>query len=590
MRFEEKRLSELFGDSSSYYKIPEYQRAYEWDTNEKRKKNQVKEFWEDLNEFIDSDSDFPMGNIVILKRGDEHEVVDGQQRITTSLILIKSIIDRLEDLEYKRKANELKNKYIIFQEKDFTRIKFRPQEYDRNFWDDFIVYDKNNRTLETPSQKRIKEAKEFFDKNLQNLSFEEIDKIREKIENSLLGVIELTDKKEASSIFELQNDRGKALTNLDKIKAFFMHQVLVCNGSEEDIRYIYREFQDIYKIINSSNFPDEDDVFLYHIQAHTERGYNYREISELKKLIKDIEISERISVIKDFCKELNQSFKAMQLFLDDNQEVACYLKDLERFRFAFAYPFIIKAYKYFGGDKSKLRKFLEYLEKVVFIHNITFTRADINSRLNEFLKKFDKSIDIDKFFCEIFKKLSEEDYWKDSTVRNILNGNMYFDLTRYILKRYEIYLRRKSKEGYPEDLICRMDIYRGDENKRTGWWIEHIAPKTENNEKDSGYEKYDDKFKEDYLHSIGNLLLTSEDHNIALGNEKFSIKLQSYKKSSMFHHREIEDFAENGKWTKESIKRRKDKIIVFVLNEWGLERSLERMTTTKGSQLSENRH
>lgn len=246
MRFDEKRLKKLFDNSSSYYKVPEYQRAYEWDTNEKRKRNQVKEFWEDLNEFIESNSDFPMGNIIILKKGDEHEVVDGQQRLTTSLVLIKSIIEKLEELGYEKKAKELKDKYVVFQEKDYVRIKFRPQEYDRNFWDDFIVYGKNNRTPETPSQKRIKEAKEFFDKSLRDLSFERIDKIREKIENSLLGVIELTDKREASSIFELQNDRGKALTNLDKIKAFFMHQIIVCNGSEEDIKYIYIENFKIY--------------------------------------------------------------------------------------------------------------------------------------------------------------------------------------------------------------------------------------------------------------------------------------------------------------------------------------------------------
>ncbi len=386
MRFNEKRLKQLFEDSSSYYVVPEYQRAYEWDTYEKRRRNQVKEFWEDLNEFIDSSSDFPMGNIIILKKGDEHEIVDGQQRITTSLILIKSVIDRLKDLGYERRASELTEKYIIFQEKDYKKIKFRPQRYDRNFWDDFIVYG-NSRTPETPSQKRIKEAKEFFDNRLQNLSFEKIDKIREKIENSLLGVIELTDKKEASSIFELQNDRGKALTNLDKIKAFFMHQIFVCNGNEEDIQYIYREFQDIYKIINSSNFPDEDDVLLYHIQAHTELGYNYREISQLKKIVKDKSINERINFMKYFSKELNQSFKAMQQFINDKQEISCYLRDLERFRFAFAYPFIIKAYKFFNEDKNKLSKFLEYLEKIIFVHNITFTRADIRSRLNEFLKK-----------------------------------------------------------------------------------------------------------------------------------------------------------------------------------------------------------
>jgi uncharacterized protein with ParB-like and HNH nuclease domain len=577
MRFEEKRLNELFRDSSSYYTVPEYQRAYEWDTSEKRKRNQVKEFWEDLNEFIDSSSDFPMGNIIVLKKGDGHEVVDGQQRLTTSLILIKSIIERLEELGYKKKANELKDKYIVFQEKDYIRIKFRPQEYDRNFWDDFIVYGKKNRIPETPSQRRIKEAKEFFDKSLRSLSFEKIDKIREKIENSLLGVIELTDKKKASSIFELQNDRGKALTNLDKIKAFFMHQIFVCNGSEEDIKYVYREFQDIYRIINSSNFPDEDDVFLYHVQAHTEFGYNYREITQIKKLVKDKEVSQRIEFIKVFSSELNQSFKAIHSFLNDKQEIVCYLKDLERFRFVFAYPFIIKAYKFFKEDRNKLRKFLEYLEKIVFVHNITFTRADINSRLNKFLKKFERDIEIDSFFCEIFENLSKESYWKDSTVRNVLGGHMYNDLTRYILKRYEIYLRKKAKEGYPEDLICRMDIYKGDEQGRTGWWIEHIAPKTENTEEDSGYENYDEDFINNYLHSIGNLLLASDEHNISLGNERFSTKIASYKKSSMFHHREVEDFVEDGKWTKESIRKRSTRIIEFVLNTWGLERNLSRI-------------
>ncbi len=122
-------------------------------------------------------------------------------------------------------------------------------------------------------------------------------------------------------------------------------------------------------------------------------------------------------------------------------------------------------------------------------------------------------------------------------VKNVLTGDMYSDLTRYVLKRYEIYLRRKSNEGYPEDLICRIDIYKGDEEERTGWWIEHIAPETENTGEDSGYEKYDEDFINNYLNSIGNLLLTSDTHNISLGNEKFSTKVASYNKSSMFHHR-----------------------------------------------------
>jgi uncharacterized protein with ParB-like and HNH nuclease domain len=68
VRFKEVRLDELFKGSSNYYEIPEYQRAYQWDTFEKKRRNQVKEFWEDLNEFIDSGSEFPLGNIIILKK------------------------------------------------------------------------------------------------------------------------------------------------------------------------------------------------------------------------------------------------------------------------------------------------------------------------------------------------------------------------------------------------------------------------------------------------------------------------------------------------------------------------------------------
>jgi len=572
MRFEEKRFENLFSNSSHYYTVPKYQRAYEWDTNERRKRNQVREFWEDLNEFVESESDFPLGNIIILKKGYEHEVVDGQQRLTTCLILIKSIIDRLEELGYKEKAEELRKRYIVFREGKDVNIKFRPQGYDENFWKDFIV-NGEDRKPETPSQRRIKEAKKFFDEELKKKSFEEINKIIEKIESALLGVIELTNKREATSIFELQNDRGKALTNLDKIKAFFMYQIYVCNGSEDDVKYVYNEFAEIYKIINSSNFPDEDDVLRYHIQAHTKLGYNYREISEVKHIIKDEykEPSERVEYIKKFSRELNQSFKAIKSFLDDKQEIACYLKDLERFKFAFAYPFIIKAYKFFNEDKEKLRKFLEYLEKIAFIHNVSSTTADISSRLNEFLIGFDKKdINIDEFFYKIFKKLTAERYWKEERVKSILEGHMYDDLTKYILKRYEIYIRKQAKEGYTEDLIC-TDIYEG------GWWLEHIAPQTENTDEDSGYEKYDEEFKEKYLNSIGNLLLTSEAHNKSLGNEKFSKKIESYKNSTMFHHREVADFAEEGRWTKKSIERRAKKIIEFVLNEWGLERNLERM-------------
>jgi len=566
MRFYERRFEELF-DFRKSYSIPMYQRAYEWDTNEKNKKNQVREFWEDINEFLESNSDFPLGNFTFLRMEDyKWEIIDGQQRITTILILIKSILDKLkkfDDEYYKEYAENLYKKY--FKNKE---IKFNPQEYDKNFWEDFILLN-NNVVPATPSQKKIKEAKEFFDNQLKDKDTKFLEKLLGKLEHSIIGFIEIDDKKEATSIFEFQNDRGKNLTNLDKLKSFFMHQIYVCDGDEQDIKYIYREFEDIYKMINNFQSINEDNILTYHIQAHTNLGFDYRNITQLKNNIKNIKnFEERLGYIKKFSRELKESFIAIQNFLNDDKEYACYLKDLSRFKFAFAYPFIIKAYKYFSG--KTLEYFLKYLERVVFVHNIVFTSAYIESRLNEFLKKLDENTDIYEFFKEIAKRLVSERFWQNKSIEQTLEGNMYTNISRYLLKRYEIELRKKSDENYIVDLVCNFKIYEGIEDKKVGWWLEHIAPRTEKPE--SGYEAYDEEFKNEYLNSIGNLLLTSDSHNIKLGNKPFVEKLSSYKKSSMEHHREVENFSQNNIWTKKSIMDRRKHIIQFVLDTWSLEK------------------
>lgn len=470
-------------------------------------------------------------------------------------------------------AKGLKKKYLIFEEKEFRQIKLLPQQYDINFWEEFIVNGKEEETPKTLSQKRIKEAYTFFKEELEGVGFEKLQKIREKLENSLIGVLELTNEREASSIFELQNDRGKRLTDLEKVKAFLMYQILTSEGNSQDIGYIYREFERIYQIINSPNFPNEDSILSHYLQAY--RGYRIDEekVPKLKKEIKGKKGAERISFIKGIAKGLRESFEAMEEFLKDDREIAYYLRDLQKeFNFSFAYPFLIKSYNLFRENPEKLEKILFYLEKIVFIHNLANTRAKIGSRLHPYLKKFRKETEPEELFNEIYHRLTREYYWTERQIKGVLAGDMNQKLTRYILKRYEIHLRKGSKEGYPSELYT-IDIYKGKEEERKGWWIEHIAPQTENREGDSGYESYDKDFLENYLNSLGNLILTSEEHNRNLGNRKFSQKLASYKNSPMLHHREVAQFAEEGRWTKRAIEERGRKIGEFILEEWGLERN-----------------
>ena len=101
MKASEKRLEEFLSERNVTFIIPVYQRNYDWS------KEECKQFIEDLEILAkrERDSHF-LGSIVYTKGSDieviekglkEYIIIDGQQRITTSLILLKAIYDLLDD-------------------------------------------------------------------------------------------------------------------------------------------------------------------------------------------------------------------------------------------------------------------------------------------------------------------------------------------------------------------------------------------------------------------------------------------------------------------------------------------------------------
>ena len=73
-----------------------------------------------------------------------------------------------------------------------------------------------------------------------------------------------------------------------------------------------------------------------------------------------------------------------------------------------------------------------------------------------------------------------------------------------------------------------------------------------------------------YLNRIGNLMLIADSHNVSVGNNPFTDKLQSYEKSPMAQHREIKEFANGKIWDTDSINDRHKKLVEFILETWSL--------------------
>lgn len=575
MQFSQKSIKGLFDSSEKTMIIPVYQRAYSWDEKER------KIFLEDLIGQQVGGNVYSYGNLLLetIQKDVEYEVIDGQQRLTTLTIFVRALLNilhsRLEvEPEITKQVNFKKKEKIYF--KDDGVIKLRPVDYDRGCYDTLIVDNKDECSLSTPSQKRIKEAKDYFIKELSAMSTKEIIKIFSILEEAQVNCMELEGKKDSALMFELQNNRGKELTNLEKLKSFFMYQLYVVSNTKEtdsNIVYVADKFDPIYRLINdlkeNNDSEDlreinEDRIFMYHCYAYTGKGFGYRSIDDLTDEYKKLR-TDKVKWIKDFTDELHTTFSNIKFLQGLNSK---YLTKLIKIGMPyFVYPFLIKGLKYFKDDTTKLDQLFKTMEILSFRYKLINSRSDIVSKLYPVLRKFNG--DVAALNEDIKKTLNDNWYWSDTRIGEYLNNNMYENsMINYVLWEYEHSIQLK---GYDTN---KVEIPKEQ--------IEHISPKTADLEwVTAGYEvdknnMYSEQFVDEWLNSLGNLMLISGSHNASIGNKPFSVKISTYKSNPLLkQHAEIITFLDEKRkrprWDSNAIDKRHNKIMAFALNRWSFD-------------------
>ncbi len=557
MEFRQTTVLGLFDSSQKHFIIPVYQRAYSWD------KDQWKVFMTDLKEQIRGGNNYFYGNILLetIKKDIQYEVIDGQQRLTTLIIFLRALLDilkerkKLEAIDISFEATEM----IYF--KNAGNVKLRTVEYDRACFEALIIEGNESFETATPSQDRIKKGKKYFANELEKLKTDNLISILEKVEATELTCIELKGKKNSALMFELQNNRGKDLTNMEKIKSYFLYQMYVYSSegeTESNIESVSNIFKLIYLIINDLKL-EEDSVLIYHCNAWLEhKAYNYRSIDDIKEVF--FRSEDKVKWIKEFVNELHATFSNIKKM--ENSKLP-YLEDLRKLSIpAFTYPFIIKGYKFFKEEKD-LNSLYNILEIIVFRYKLIGSRADFTSRLNNILILFFG--DLDDLRNDFRKTLDEDWYWSDSRVKQYLSGDLYKNGNiNYILWKYE-------------DSI-QNDGYLTGSSKILNEQIEHISPQSPTNGEPiaTGYEvneksEYSEEFINSKLNCIGNLMLISGTHNRSIGNKPFSEKIISYKSNPLLRQQsEIESFLDGKhvKWGIQEIEKRQKKILDYALAKW----------------------
>jgi len=577
----QKKLSELF-NGRKIFNIPKYQRSYAW---EERK--QLRDFLDDVyNQKLGRD--YFLGTILFQENPTNDggfeviDIVDGQQRITTVIIFMSVLIDRLKDFISEDEKDDLElliETYIQYKNK----YKLRILPDDNDFFQSYILNDcDGNDFIRTPSQEKLYKAKKYFEQALDGKTKDELIELKKKVdENTKVLTYSVQDTSEATLIFETTNDRGKGLTNLEKIKSFLMYQ---CYLVEEDdienlLNKIQYRFSDIYKEFDKiSSQIDEDSILQYHFIAHekwTEKEHYQNNVDTVKQhlngLVKNSQDKKAIKFIERYTKELKETFFAISNILSLKSESIRDIFILNRP--ANFYPLLIKAFKYDTTlDKNKFDTLTKKIEKFIFrVYSINQNRSDTGQSSVYTLARDFKG-DFNFVISEIIRLTNL--YCDDTKFELNLEAPNFYEIMNsrdlnYFFWKYENYLRGKiqpiASQMSEEEFLNK--------NPKLRLTIEHIASQNPKVQKviatKSILPRMTQEFQRKYLHSIGNLTIDPQSANSSKGNNNFQYKNSKYFiKAPLKTQNELESFLVNRKWDKKPITKRKEKLIKFALDYW----------------------
>ena len=298
-------LSSLF--NNKIFRIPDYQRGYAWGDK------QLDDFWEDLVTLpFDRFHYTGMLSLKELNKNDyvnwveekwilndgayrAFHVVDGQQRLTTFIILLSCILDLAKKNNIKVLNHEsvltIKKKYIVETDEEDNILKAYKFGYEVDnpsfqFLRSYILGEETSGDLEeTFYTLKLKQAKDFFNAKL-DIIFEKngkdaLEELYKKLTNRLqFNIHYIDDDFDVYVAFETMNNRGKKLSNLEILKNRLIYLTTVYTDSQlnNDKRIQLRKdindaWKEVYKELgrNSLN-PLNDDEYL---KAHWTMFFTY---------------------------------------------------------------------------------------------------------------------------------------------------------------------------------------------------------------------------------------------------------------------------------------------------------------------------
>lgn len=515
-----------------FFRVPEYQRPFSWDMDN----------FDDLIDDIitaSQEQEYFLGTLVLHHQQDQghYDIVDGQQRLTSLMVLLACLRDLIDEPEYKKPLNDkiLQPANVV----DGIPEKVRLEVKDREVFTEIVLTEGGtlpelNRNRPEPEGRYV-DAVTAFKSKLAVLSQDEIKNIITFVSQKCIVIYLATSNfDDAFRLFTIVNDRGKQLRRIDILKAMNIAPAVITQPTVRD--RVAQQWEDYEKELGESTFESVFHLVRLAILKDKPQGDLLKEFEKrifpagvvakgepfLNLIFEYVRLYRAIFMDRDFVPEESAEYnryRAMICIMDDEFRAsewrACLLLFARRF-----------------GDEQ-FYEFLLHMEKVYLTHWVKGIRKD--ERYSDYAK-----------VLAIIENAKDPD--------EVLAGVKYdAEAIKAAAGAADLY-----SPGYGKYFLLRLELVAAEHDVVREFHarsVEHVLPQTPEAE---GYwaDHHDLEETKGYVNSIGNLVLLSKSKNSAAKNYDFAKKKDKYLKSRVSDYPRSIGVLDYEDWDKSIIEAR----------------------------------
>ena len=569
IKCEKKVIREIF---NMWYCIPDYQRAYVWDTD------QVRDLLDDtISAYRENkEAQYFLGSMVLkIKEKSEnnvsyteYELLDGQQRITTVFLILACMRDMLTD--YPQYQNSLAGfvyqaEDAILQQPERMRIIFNIRSDVRDFVNEYIkplhgtcdsalLKDKTQAKDVNISIRNMANAMLVAHEFLEENKNEIIGYLSYFLNKVLMIYVATEELQDAFQLFTVLNNRGVKLSSSDILKAENLKELSATDRTfwatrwEEMETYFGEDFDKFLSHIRTilvkkkqtTTLLKEFDEFVYSNQEYDRTQKKYVPRTPILRRGKDT-----FELLYSYYHTYQEVFDTDHSVVTGDYEITNYLKLMET-GFGADY-WIAPVLDYYRKYRRRgFVAFLKALDRKLSADWITAATPTVRmENVNAILREIEASQDSAALLQSKTFAINKSDF------ERVINGDIYGrSFAKYLLLKLDLIYRGSSTPMIPQAIAS----------------IEHILPR--NPSADSQWVKdFSAAEREEWTNKLGNLVLISRRKNTSQGNRDYVEKKEKYfeKNIEMFPN-SIRIYQNYPEWKLSDLKKNHSDVVTELLN------------------------